>query len=58
MLASSHHTTSFFPVGGPKVSLVRFSTEPSTCDWTSLLDVRLEKFIVRFTIFAGSRDFR
>ena len=45
MFMSSMKTSSLFPGGGPKLSLVLFSTLDSSVRCTSIEDVREEKFM-------------
>ena len=55
MLRSSKYRSIRLPIAGPNVSLVRFSTDPSSTLWTSIDVVRDEKFMFSTTFFSGSR---
>ena len=55
---SSMNTIIRFPPAGPKVSFVRFSTLASRMRWTSMLAVRLEKFMLRMAFAEGSMLFK
>ena len=50
--------TAKIPPAGPKVSFVRFSTLASRMRWTSMLAVRLEKFLLRMAFAEGSMLFK
>jgi len=58
MFMSSMNMMSFLPIGGPYVSLLRFSVESSIARCTSMDDVRDEKFMFRMTWLPASRWFR
>lgn len=58
MLRSSRNMMSFLPMGGPYVSLLRFSVLSSMARCTSMEEVRLEKLMLRMMLTAGSRWFR
>ena len=56
MLRSSKYKSIRLPIAGPNVSLVRFSTEPSSTLWTSNDVVRDEKFMLSTMFFSGSKS--
>ena len=53
MFMSSMKTSSLFPGGGPKLSLVLFSTLDSSVRCTSIEDVREEKFMFSRSCWEG-----
>lgn len=55
MLMSSTKARIFFPIGGPNVSLVRFSTDDSMMRWTSKEEVLEEKFRLSVMLTSGER---
>ena len=58
MFMSSMNMMSFLPIGGPYVSLLRFSVASSIARCTSMEEVREEKFMFRMMWLVASRWFR